>query len=83
MTDRAKSSEPSGSVFLFRRIEILGSGALENVEGEFSRYGEVFWAVILSVAGAILVESHVEDPMETVFDWTDGIARGQRGRFLG
>ena len=58
---------PSGA-FSFSSDRDFGSGAFENVEGEFSEDGEVFWAVILSVAGAILVESHGEDPMETVFD---------------
>src|SRR5687768_10910114 len=41
---------------------------LEDVEGELSDDGEVLGAMILAGAAGVLVEQHIEDPVEIVLD---------------
>ena len=43
----------------------MGSG---DIEGKASEYGKVGRAVVLSVAGQILVEDDVEGPVQAIFD---------------
>lgn len=43
----------------------VGSG---NIEGTSPEHGKVGWAVVLAVAGQVLVEDDVEGPVQTVFD---------------
>lgn len=44
--------------------------SVEHVECELSEDRQVFWAIVLSIAGAVLVEGDVEDPMPAVLDRT-------------
>src|SRR5215216_1002115 len=41
---------------------------LEDVEGELSDDGEVVGAMILAGAAGVLVEQHIENPVEVVLD---------------
>ena len=44
------------------------SGGSQDIEGDFTQDGEVFWAVVLAVAGAVLIKGGVEHPVEAVLD---------------
>jgi hypothetical protein len=58
---------PSGA-FAFSADRELRAGGSQNVEGEPAEDGEVLGAGVGAVAGAVLVEGDVEDPIEAVFD---------------
>lgn len=72
-------------MFSFAADGDVWAGASEDVEGELAEDGEVLGAVVLAVAGAVLVEDGVEDPVEAVLDPPMGTHRaGERlGRQLG
>lgn len=54
----------------------MGSCFAEEIEGEFSQDGKVFRAVFLAISGAVLVEIHIEHPMQAVLDGSVGAKGG-------
>ena len=66
---------PSGA-FAFSGDGEFGSCGSEQGEGEFSQNCQVFRAVILAVSGAVLVEGHIQHPMQGVLDGPVGADGG-------
>ena len=58
---------PSGAFDFAPEGSLVGMTA-EDVESELSQGGEVLWGVVLSAAGAVLVEGDVERPVKLVLD---------------
>src|SRR5512134_2496687 len=58
---------PCGA-FEFKARGALGFFCADDVEGDVAEDGEVLWAVVLAVAGIVLVHGDIEHPMEGVFN---------------
>ena len=63
----AKASDHPDRLRL-RATDILWPRRVEEVEGEAAQDGEVLGAIVAAVAGAVLVEFDVENPVQRVLD---------------
>ncbi len=66
---------PAGALEL-ATDQALGRFELGEVEGEAPQQGEVLGAMVLAVAGPVLVQGHIEHPRQAVLDLPVGADEG-------
>ena len=60
-----------------RRGDVTGTGEAEEGDGQVADRGHHLRAGAFADAGAVLVEGHIPDPMETILDRPMAAAQGQ------